>query len=102
MDIIEFKELSINKLKEQLTQHSAFYLKNTGGELFNAKNSKDKVVGVLFDIMSINAICKIYDAINEKNKEKFNSILLKDEYKFARFLDTMWDLVSIKGFTKEV
>ena len=40
------------------------------------------------------AIMAIYNELNDKNKQFFQNIVLKNEYKFARFLDKMWSWVS--------
>ena len=79
-----FCDLNIELFKKYLNRRSMMILRNPGGELFRHPK------GLLIDLQSINLICTIYDAINKDNKAKFDTIICKDEYKFADYLDKMW------------
>lgn len=83
---IILNELTINVLKEHQSQCQHIRVFNPGGDLFQHPN------GLLIDMQSINLMCLIYDKLQPDNQSRFNSVL-QDEYKFARFCDTMWKWV---------
>ena len=83
---------SIDPIRNAVKTHTAFYLGNPDGELFQGNGG----LGVLVDPQSAKVICLIYDSINETNRAKFHSELVQDEYKFANFLDGLWDMVKAK------
>ena len=91
-DVVELKDLSLKKIQEFVNSHQAMRLINPGGELFQYTENGTNM-GILIDIQSLNLILKVYDAINEKNKENFH-LFLNDEYKLASMMDKMWGWVA--------
>ena len=49
--------------------------------------------GLAIDGYSQSVVKKIYNAINDKNKQKFREVVLNDPYRLANFLDQMWEMV---------
>ena len=95
MKIILISELTIDDIKESLKNHDAILVHNPFGNLFQHAGSLDGIPKdcLLVDVQSLNAISMIYDYLKTENQAKFNTIL-QDEYKFARFLDSMWEMVN--------
>lgn len=74
---VEFEDLTIELLE---SKPGLFYI--TPNELF--------LQGQLFDVYSQSVFMTVYRALNDINKDKMRTIILKDVYKFANFLDAMW------------
>lgn len=89
---VQLKSLTIDIIKDRVRQHSYVTVHNPGGDLFQAKDEEGNKTGLLIDVQSLNLLSKIYDALNDVNKAKFNSVL-QDEYKFASLLNHMWECV---------
>jgi len=83
---VQLKDLTIDRIKSFVSEHSLMILKNPNGELFQNES------GLLIDVQSLNLMKTIYDKLSEKNQNTFNSVL-QNEYKLARFIDGMWGLV---------
>lgn len=77
--VIEFENLTIKDL--------------TCGEFFFIAPNELFKQGLAIDGLSQSVIKKIFNAINETNKQKMKDVILKDPYKLARFLDNMWEMV---------
>jgi hypothetical protein len=77
--VVKFEDLTI----DDLTSGGFFYI--APNELFKQ--------GLAIDGFSQSVIKKIFNAINETNKQKMKDVILKDPYKLARFLDNMWEMV---------
>ena len=82
---VQLKNLTIDVLKEYLEGQSYITLLNPGGDLFQAG-------GLLIDVQSINVLVTIYNALKAPGQAKFNDVL-QSEYKLARLLDSMWEMV---------
>jgi hypothetical protein len=93
---IPIKSLTPEDLIYHCKEQSYLLIENNGGELFQHEETEDGVPAncLLVDLFSLSAIVKIYNALNEQNKVKF-AILLHDEYKLARFLDSFWDMIKV-------
>ena len=91
-DVVELKDLSLKKIQEFVNSHQAMRLINPGGELFQYTENGTNM-GIFIDVQSLNLMLKVYDTINEKNKENFQSFL-NDEYRLASMLDKMWSWVA--------
>lgn len=97
MTIVQIKQLTIDHIKNSVIQRACFCVFNPGGDLFQHPANENGIPEncLLLNIQSSKAINLIYDALNLQNQNKFNA-MLQDEYKFANFLDKMWDMVTIK------
>ncbi len=95
-----FKDLHIDVFKDFLNRKSYMCLLNPGGDLFQFRPTPQQLPedefkhhGLLIDMQSVNLICTIYDGLSQKNKDTFNNVICKKEYKFASYLGKMWGWV---------
>ena len=89
---VNIKDLTIEKIREFVKGHSLMIIHNPGGDLFQAEDEEGNKVGLLLDVQSLNLITKVFEAVSQKHKDRFNEFL-QEEYKLASLLDKMWSWV---------
>lgn len=77
----DFEELSIDTFREAVDKWRLFFIRPN--ELMTN--------GLLVDATSARRVVAVYDALKGDNQKLFDTVIIKDLYKFAHFLNKMWE-----------
>lgn len=81
-EAVNYNEVTYEFLRRKVKEKSAFMIKPEE-ELFKK--------GVLVDLFTASGLVTILDALKLENKQKWDTVIIQDQYKLANFFDKMWD-----------